>query len=325
MGTYAKKTMTGYKAVENGENDLDAEYYLMTRKEYEELMMRLRREQSTARNAESDAENYKESVYKDANRQLREYRERLKENQEKRIKEADYRVSVCHERIRCLENDLRDAVNATEAERGLNQNLLRIMRERANAKRGIIPKKQHDGFLVLESRQWTERYRTEVWADGIDPEKYAEPEDRELAEKNGLVRSEIQTAEVWKSTLQTPYDAGLPLAQLIHLLNNDIESVLRDLGCICALEPESMGIYEAVKLKKDGDGLECVMYRWKGRSNYRTGLWELDIWTTQPLVVPANRRPDCDFKRRSCRKKEGLNKDFDQTVSSVENDFFSFF
>lgn len=38
------------------------------------------------------------------------------------------------------------------------QNVYRIMRERANAARGIVPKKSHDGYLVLNSRQWKERY-----------------------------------------------------------------------------------------------------------------------------------------------------------------------
>lgn len=35
----------------------------------------------------------------------------------------------------------------------LNKNLLRILKERANAERGIIPKKQHHGYIILCSQQ----------------------------------------------------------------------------------------------------------------------------------------------------------------------------
>jgi len=33
----------------------------------------------------------------------------------------------------------------------LNANLIRINKERANAKRGLTPKKEHHGYIVLDS------------------------------------------------------------------------------------------------------------------------------------------------------------------------------
>lgn len=59
-----------------------------------------------------------------------------------------------------LEKDLQNQIY-------LNQNLLRISRERANASRSITPKKIHTGYLVLSSRQWIEHYPHD-----LSPEEY---------------------------------------------------------------------------------------------------------------------------------------------------------
>ncbi|OKZ58405.1 MAG: hypothetical protein BHV91_03080 [Clostridiales bacterium 44_9] len=48
---------------------------------------------------------------------------------------------------------------------GLNQNFKRISRERANADRGIKPKKERSGYVVLSSRQ--KKYRYKKSRDGM--------------------------------------------------------------------------------------------------------------------------------------------------------------
>lgn len=62
---------------------------------------------------------------------------------------------------------------------GLNQNFKRISRERANADRGIKPKKERSGYVVLSSRQKKYRYK-----------------------KN---RDAMVEVYLWETVIQTPY------------------------------------------------------------------------------------------------------------------------
>lgn len=78
------------------------------------------------------------------------------------------------------EQNVVEREQAISGELASAQNVYRIMRERANAARGIVPKKSHDGYLVLNSRQWKERYSAIV---------------------NG--KKTQCSAAVWKSVLET--------------------------------------------------------------------------------------------------------------------------
>ena len=62
---------------------------------------------------------------------------------------------------------------------GLNQNFKRISRERANADRGIKPKKERSGYMVLSSRQKKYRYKKN---------------------RDGMVE-----VYLWETVIQTPY------------------------------------------------------------------------------------------------------------------------
>lgn len=142
-----------------------------------------------------------------------------------------------------------------EQERSLNRNLLRISRERANAERKITPKKQHDGYLVIESREWRER------------------------------RLDKSTIRTWRSIIQTPYDASLdPVIAEKQIFDSLTGSVLKSLGCDKYVLPEDNG-----KLYNTEDD-ENVLYFWHYGADYRSGYWNVFIYTTKPLIVTPDRR-----------------------------------
>lgn len=101
------------------------------------------------------------------------------------------------------------------------QNVYRIMRERANAARGIVPKKSHDGYLVLSSRQWIERYPAVVSGK----------------------KMQCSTA-VWKSVLETPYDVALVADQIGKQIENDLRTIVNDIGCHCMVSDKDNGRYK---------------------------------------------------------------------------------
>ncbi|MFR8353144.1 MAG: hypothetical protein ACLVB1_11320, partial [Blautia obeum] len=77
-----------------------------------------------------------------------------------------------------LQTQLNEAKQYGVDQEILNKNLLRILRERANADRSITPKKQHHGYIILCSQQLNENHKK----DGIS---------------------------TWKTQIQTPYPVTL--------------------------------------------------------------------------------------------------------------------
>ncbi|MCD8150791.1 MAG: hypothetical protein LUE92_14780 [Clostridiales bacterium] len=152
----------------------------------------------------------------------------------------------------------------------LNDNLIRITRERANQQRNLHPKKEHDGYIVLYSQQWQDR-------DG-----------------NG------QMVKVWKSLLQTPYDAGISYTSLLDTIRKDLYPVMADLGIHQKHDEEHNGAYPVF----DGDTPQNILYRWSYRANFRAGLWEMEIYTTDSLSVSADRQPARN-QQGNLRKDEG--------------------
>lgn len=301
MGFYAKKTLTGYKKIDGGAADQDAEYYVETVEEHEESLRRLRKAQEAANNAREaskKAEKEKKQAVENAKRQIQQYAARAKEAEGKLAQNAEK-----DEKILSLEEEIKELKKQLQSEKFLHRNMQRIMRERANQARGITPKKAHDGYVVLESRQWEERYTEESWDTEDHRERYGDPENRGRAIRKGYLKIAHKTAEAWKSTIQTPYDASLPIGQVKGRIEEEIGEVLKDINVEERLKAEYNGTYYDFGLNNDGYK-KNGMYRWKYRANYRANLWELEIFTTKSLRVPENRRPPQrkDEKQKKAKK-----------------------
>ncbi|MDO5157167.1 MAG: hypothetical protein Q4D51_14520, partial [Eubacteriales bacterium] len=66
--------------------------------------------------------------------------------------------------------------------------------------------------------------------------------------------------------------------------------VLDSIGCCCKIKEEYNGNYYSFGTNEDGyekNGL----YKWKFVANYKSGFWEVEIFTTKSLKVPEYRRP----------------------------------
>ena len=328
MGFYAKKTLTGYRKIDGGAADQEADHYIETKEEHEETLQRLRDAQESAHYARESAQREKKRAAKEAERadraekQTQRYAMQAEEaaGKEQIIARKEKRISILEERIEELEKQL-------QSEKFLHRNMMRIMKERSNQSRGITPKKAHDGYIVLESRQWTERYKEDLWDTEDHRERYDTPERRGAAVKKGYLKIIHKVAETWRSTIQTPYDASLPIGQVKSRIEEEIGSVLEDLNVESRLKGEHNGVYYDFGINEDGYK-KNGMYRWKYRANYRANLWELEIFTTKSLRVPENRRPPQRKTKTGKAKKaaaEGRYMDdtgLDQTWYPDVSDFF---
>ena len=157
MGFFAKKTFTGYREVPGGYSDPEAEYYIESKAEYDSNIKKIRNAENAVACAERDAREEKKRVIDNANAQLYKYQKSADEEAERKVRAAQQIVEEKDNEIEKLKRQLEAAKQEIQREIYLHRNMIRIMTERANQKRGIKPKKNHDGYVVLESRQWTQK------------------------------------------------------------------------------------------------------------------------------------------------------------------------
>lgn len=164
-------------------------------------------------------------------------------------------------------NDNNEQLMAQELERQkkLNVNLLRICKERANASRGIVPKKQNSGYVLKYSNQIKRPRASSVTADDVLAKGIRKP---------AVVKS------AWKSLIETPYNTALPLDLLEPDILRELPEALSCFGISHIQPKEKNGEF---RTWKDGDTETNGIYRWDFSCNYRTGFWELTVCHTLPL------------------------------------------
>lgn len=155
-----------------------------------------------------------------------------------------------------------------------NQNFIRIMRERANAKRKLVPKKGHNGYLIMFSRQYKEKYVVENplnnMLDILD-----DSFNKEITKKKYV------TMDAWMTKLQTYYDVTLKMSQVKGMIIEDLKKfVFPDLG----IKWIDIG-------GNPGNNQGCGVYKMNFEANYRAGLWEVIIFHTKELSVPREYKP----------------------------------
>ena len=134
MTQFVRKTLLGgFAEVPGGQNDPECSHVLMEREEYDRLLRYI----SEKERAVTQARNEGDNALAMANRSAREA-----------LAQAEKETG---ERLQALRQELEAEKDESAYQRALNANLLRINRERANAERGLRPKKTRPGYIVLLS------------------------------------------------------------------------------------------------------------------------------------------------------------------------------
>lgn len=153
--------MVGYKAVAGGRTDPECTHVILPLDEYNGLHQRIR-------DAIDDGKRAKEEAARTAATSAA--------NAEKAVKKIQDDAA---QKIEQLQNKVETERAGKEYQIGLNLNFKRIARERANADRGIKPKKERSGYVVLSSRQKKYRYKEN--------------------------RNDWEEVYLWETVIQTPY------------------------------------------------------------------------------------------------------------------------
>ena len=188
--------------------------------------------------------------------------------------EAQSRITDAEKKIAKNTAELEKKLAAEQQEsalqRGLNANLLRITKERANAERDLKPKKEHTGYVVLTPVEKESRYK----------DSYGHP----------------QTITLWETAMETPYTVDFEAEQvrsLLQELSQDDEDgnwPIYRIGITGNYPGKYADMIQDKKWREDYEKYNVMLERWL-RANYRSGYWELVFLHTKPLaVVPPDMR-----------------------------------
>lgn len=189
-----------------------------------------------------------ESKYKNEITKLEEVRNYEYQDYQKKI--AEYQ-SEYKNKIQQLQDQL-------QHEKELNDNLLRISKERANAKRGIKPKKERSGFIALSLEQYVY-----------------------------VMKSFGNTKDIpcWKLRIQTPYDSSLEYAKVQTLVGNNHKYLLGQcLGVNSFWSNKKMqetSVGEIDELFKD----KTIVFNTKFRANIKQGFWEVEYLVNKVVKI----------------------------------------
>lgn len=170
-------------------------------------------------------------------------------NESNRLKPIDESHEATH--VHMTIDEYNDLVNATE-------NLRRILTEKANAERGIIPKKERSGYIMLGYDSYTMRFNFE----------------------NGT-----QSLPVRRLLLETPYSIESEYFETEKLVYNDIDQHLYD-------NLKADGFMEIDEIDKDilkelGDGNNNILIIGHLEMQ-RSNQWGVRLYTNYTPVIPSD-------------------------------------
>lgn len=268
MGLYVKKTVTGYRESQ----PVEATHYIQTVGEFKNSILDLERTRTELKNT-LDGIPLREA----------EIRESYKLHERQLREQHELQISEELDQIKRLQEELDKIASAKTASDELNRNLIRIMRERANATRGISPKAKEDGYLLLSIRQVRDfkeiRYDWELY----------NKQSPTYRKKHRFTPIERMPVKVWKLLIQTPYDIGLSINAIQEQVLGDLKAgILADLGVSDIEEHDFMS------LEND---FPNVAYKYFFQANLKAALWEIELFTMADITVPDCRRQYVNTRR----------------------------
>ena len=173
--------------------------------------------------------------------------------------QADGRVAEAHAERDKHKERAEDFENA-------NQNLIRVATERANAQRGLTPKKQHIGYVFLNIEQYI--YNHECFISG----------------KN---KKRTLKLDCFRVRLQSPYQTNFDLQSVVTLTteNFDKKNIYNKLGIEFGFEIDKYDDAEITKLwntEKDN-----FIFKVSYKANFQKGFWEVEYLTRYMVNVPS--------------------------------------
>jgi vacuolar-type H+-ATPase subunit H len=247
MSEFVKKTMMGYREVPGGHSDPECTHAILTVKEYTELLRKISAAEQDARTAKYDADRDIAAAKRDASQKV------YQASQEAQNQVEAIQQELEAERAECAH------------QRSLNANLLRISKERANAERGLKPKKERTGYIVVHS------------------------EEKEYSFRDG--RKRLYKVKLWETIIQSPY--SVEFAEDVVRKQIEDELFPKEKGWLIGrigITGKYDGSYEKMRESMEQNpeknfyqGNVVIARQQRLKRNFRSNYWEIAIVHTRPL------------------------------------------
>jgi len=253
MSEFVKKSALGYRAVPGGHSDPECSHVILTKEEYDRILREKAQAEQGKRNTAYEAERAVKRAQDDALGRSRKAGEEARRS------------------VEGMERELSAERAESAYQRRLNANLLRILKERANAGRNLKPKKEHTGYVVVSSAEKEHRYK-----DGS---------------------RQWRAVTLWETALQSPYSVDFTEEQARKQMLEELFQ--KDEGGDWTIQKIGItGDYGGgyAEMLGDKDWREDyhrynVMLNRHLRANFRSGYWEIVFMHTKPLgVIPKDMR-----------------------------------
>lgn len=252
MADFVKKTALSYKAVPGGQSDYECTHVILTKAEYSQLLSEIRTAENNVVKVKDDAERREKNAKAVADRDIR-----------------DIRAGAAMQ-IEEVKKELATANAEIDYQRGLNENLLRINRERANAARKIKPKKEHSGYLITNSKEHEYKYR-------IDKKNW-------------------DSVMLWKTVLESPYGVSFTDEQARKQIYEELfkNHLIGKIGIVGYWNIAYEDMVDNELYQKEHYG-KNIAIKYQLQANYKTGWWEIIILHTNPLSNVPDDMMRCNY------------------------------
>lgn len=217
--------MLNYRAVPGGQFDPECTHVILEREEYGRLVAEKQRAVADAAEAKRSAKLQIDREWRNAQAEMEQAKQEAKET------------------VDSMQETLDGAYREIEYLQRLNENLLRISKERANAERKLKPKKGHTGYVVLASKEKEYRYKVDrrnwdavmLWETTVQSpytvdftEEQARKQTEELTDMGGLI-SRIGIEECFPGKYDDMIDSprGFQLAAFNVMLKGGCRRTIR--------------------------------------------------------------------------------------------------
>lgn len=227
-----KGLMGSFKAIK--ENEAEYSHIILESDEYSNLIQKM------------NIEKYKNDMLE---KKFKEELQNIQKLKNEQISENEKSIAALTEQLRY--------------QKKLNDNLLRISKERANAKRGLKPKKERSGFIALSLEQYVY-----------------------------VMKSFGNTKDIpcWKVRIQTPYDSSLEYDKVQALMKDNNKYLLGQCLGVSILwsnnRMKEISVGDIDELLKD----KTIVFNTKFRANIKQGFWEVDYLVNKIVNIPDELR-----------------------------------
>ena len=192
--------------------------------------------------------------------------ENLKKEYNYKIKELQ---NIHNKEVEDLKHTIEDYKQELQRLKGLNDNLLRISRERANQERNLRPKKVHKGFVILNRQSLYYKLYSNI---------------KQPSRSNQLNYIEFPC---FKIKIQTPFDASISF----DLIEDEIIEAFSDF--MKNLKIDNWYNYDYIvnqpisKIKDIifNNQYDNFIFKYFYTANFKSNFWDIDVFTKNDISL----------------------------------------